>query len=187
MTLPKGAGHGRWPASTQRSSPSRPASPAARRPRARLGRGAFVHRGAVSRRIGGVGMGVSFSPRSDTVPPPQRRDRSSTGWESRVEVALDPLAQDMHLAAAQAQFACEPGGGLPFGNPPEDQDQLRGSLGSLGPDGPGQYRIEAVAVLAAIGRKGGRTLSGMPSWGATRRALDTSNFLAELVPPFGWR
>jgi hypothetical protein len=40
----------------------------------------------------------------------------------------------------------------------------------LGEDGTGQHRGEAVAVLAAIGRKGGRTPSRTPLGGATAGA-----------------
>jgi len=76
----------------------------------------------------------------------------------------------MHLAATQAQFAGEAGGGLPLGNPPQDQDQLRRGLVGLGEDGARQDGVEAVALLAAIARKGRGTPSGTPLWGTTAGA-----------------
>jgi hypothetical protein len=47
------------------------------------------------------------------------------------------LAQGVHLAPTQTQFAREPGGGLALGNPPQDQDQLRRGLMGLGEDSAG--------------------------------------------------
>ncbi len=76
----------------------------------------------------------------------------------------------MHLTPTQIQLTREPGGGFPFGNPPQDQDQLRRGLVGLGEDGAGQHRVEAVALLAAIGRKGGRTSGGTPLGSATAGA-----------------
>src|SRR5207244_11358813 len=79
-------------------------------------------------------------------------------------------------------FAGEAGGGLPLGNPPQDQDQLRRALVGLGEDGAGQHRVEAVALLAAIGRKGGRPPSGTPLVGATAGAAQAVRVQGRVQP-----